>query len=153
MNTAAAIGTGIILIAANLTEAAIAAERVTNHHQLQQALRDNYPPSGYIDLSHCSTEAVIGDIPKDEQAYRLSFKDHFSFNLESKIITSVFDTVLNNSQVIKSTPVFVKVPATVFVTSSPKNPYLRYQITIASESENMTRVYHCPWKTSVYLWQ
>ncbi|WP_330927451.1 hypothetical protein [Candidatus Sororendozoicomonas aggregata] len=129
-----------------------ASVRIGNHTQLQDALRDNQPPSGYIDLSQCKTEVVVGELPEDKQVYRLSFKDNFSFNMTSKIITSVFDTVLNNSQIVKTVPVLVKVPATVFVTSSAKADYLRYQITVAGQ-ETLIRIYHCPWDRAVYLWQ
>ncbi len=128
-----------------------ASVRIENHNQLQDALRDNRPPSGYIDLSQCKTEVVIGELPEDKQVYRLSFKDNFSFNMTSKMITSVFDTVLNNSQVVKTVPVLVKVPATVFVTSSAKVDYMRYQITMAGQ-DTLIRVYHCPWDRAVYLW-
>ncbi len=140
-------------MAASLTSAATAPGQIRNHHQLQDALKENQPPSGYIDLSRCSTEAVVGEIPKDQQTYRLSFRDHFSFNLESKIITSVFDTVLNSSELVGATPLFVKVPATVFVTSSPQNNYLRYQITLEGQEKNQARLYHCPWDKAVYLWR
>ncbi|MDP0562873.1 MAG: hypothetical protein QS721_11330 [Candidatus Endonucleobacter sp. (ex Gigantidas childressi)] len=126
---------------------------VTNHEELQSALRDNRPPSGYIDLSTCVTELIIGNMPVDDQTYRLSFKDHFSFNLKSKTITSVFDTVLNHSRKIQQKPVFTKVPATVFVSSFPQNDYLRYQITINDKDDDLIRVYHCPWKKSVHLWR
>ncbi|MDP0590001.1 MAG: hypothetical protein QS748_12775 [Candidatus Endonucleobacter bathymodioli] len=136
-----------------VTDAYANSERVTSHEELQDALKDNHPPSGYIDLSTCNTEIVIGNMPDDDQTYRLSFNDHFSFNLKSKTITSIFDTVLNNSRTIKAKPVFIKVPATVFVSSFPQNDYLRYQITIDGEENDLIRVYHCPWKKSVYLWR
>ena len=130
-----------------------ASVRIENHDQLQDALRDNQPPSGYIDLNQCKTHVVVGDVPEDLQVYRLSFEDNFSFNMTSKIITSVFDTVLNNSQVVKTVPVLVKVPATIFVTSSARQNYIRYQITLHSEQESLIRVYHCPWDQALYLWK
>ena len=139
-------------MALSWTAIVLGKQKITNHNQLQAALKDNTPPSGYIDLSYCRTETTIGNMPQDKQTYRLSFKDHFAFNLESKQITSVFDTVLNNSQSINGKPVLVRIPATVFVTSQPKTGYLRYQITVENSNKPHVKIYHCPWKRSVYLW-
>ena len=122
-----------VFLAGCITCIAIASDKITNHQELQDALRDNEPPTGYVDLSNCITKTIIGDIPWDKQTYRLSFKKHFSFNLKSKIITSVSDTVLNNSRIIESQPILSKVPATIFVTSSPTYDHLRYQITIENK--------------------
>ncbi|MDD7804308.1 MAG: hypothetical protein PUP46_01805 [Endozoicomonas sp. (ex Botrylloides leachii)] len=153
-NTGALIINLLLLASAVIMSSlTLASERITSHNALEKALRDNSPPSGYIDLSSCTTEAVVGNIPEDKQTYRLSFKDHFSFNLESKVITSVFDTVLNNSQIINSKPILVTVSATVFVTSIPTSNHLRYQITIKNDQKHYIRVYECPWKQAVYLWR
>ncbi|WP_263322253.1 hypothetical protein [Endozoicomonas sp. Mp262] len=144
---------GIVLLGFTAFTAGANSEKITHHDQLQEALKENQPPSGYIDLNRCSTAASIGSLPEDKQTYRLSFKDHFSFNLQSKIITSVVDMVMNSSEVIDGTPILIKVPATIFVTSSPKNNFLRYQISIENERETWVRVYHCPWDKAVYLWR
>lgn len=144
----------ILLLLAGLTAPALkASQQVSSHSQLQDALKANQPPSGYIDLNRCSTAASIGNLPEDRQTYRLSFSDQFSFNLQSRIITSVGDTLMNNSQMVEGIPVLVKVPATVFVSSAPDNNFLRYQISIQHEQNTWIKVYHCPWNTAVFLWR
>lgn len=147
------VGANLVVLTLLFMQATLVNGKIVDHEALQNALRDNDPPSGYIDLSHCKSEFVVGNLPQDKQTYSLSFKDHFSFNLESKIITSVFKTVLNSSQIINSVPVLVNVPATIFVTSTPSTKHLRYQITIENTDKQLIRVYQCPWKQAVYLWR
>ena len=129
------------------------ASRVIGHTPLQQAIRYNTPPSGYIDLSYCDPVKSIGDLPLDRKTYRLSFEENFTFNPDNGELTTVVETPIVQTRMAGREPVLSSLPATVIISSVPKSPYLRYQISLTQGERTSMRTYMCDWEKAVYLWK
>ena len=127
--------------------------RIIGHSRLQQAIRYNTPPSGYIDLSYCESVKNIGDMPVDRKTYRLSFSDNFVFNPENGELSTVINTSMLQTQMLGNTPIMATLPVTAVVSSTPKSPYLRYQVVMSSHQRTSMRTYMCNWERAVYLWR
>ena len=143
----------LLLIPASLTAKTMDVSRVLGHTLLQQAVRYNNPPSGYIDLSYCDSVKSIGDMPLDRKTYRLSFADNFIFNPDNGELTTIVKTSVLQTQMVGSAAVLSSLPATAIVSSVPKSPYLRYQITLTQGERTSMRTYMCDWEKAVYLWK
>lgn len=143
----------LIMISIPLPASTMDDSRIIGHASLQQAVRFNNPPSGYIDLSYCDSVKNIGDIPLDRQTYRVSFDDNFIFNPDNGELTTIFETTMLQTRMIGRTAVQSSLPATVIISSVPKSPYLRYQVTLSGSESTSMRTYMCDWKKAVYLWQ
>ena len=128
-------------------------ERVMSHMGLQQALRDNSPPHGYIDLSYCETSNSMGKFPVDRKTHRFSFKDHFAFEPDSGEVTSITEVPTVMKERVGKRYVQTIIPMTVVVTSFPNTTFLEYQVTIRSSKQTYMRTYLCEWPKAVYLWR
>lgn len=129
------------------------ANKIIGHTPLQQAIRDNIPPSGYIDLSYCDSVQSIGELPVDRKTYSLSFDKNFIFNPDNGELSTVVNTTVLHTQMVGRTPVLSSLPATVIVSSVPKSPYLRYQVSLNRDNATSMRTYMCDWQKAVYLWK
>ncbi len=127
--------------------------RIVGHERLQQAIRYNSPPSGYVDLSHCETVKNIGDMPSDNKTYRISFDDNFTFNPDTGDLSTVIEVAMQQTQMLGNTPILVSLPVTTIISSAPKSPYLRYQVVMSDHERTNMRLYMCPWESAVYLWK
>ena len=143
----------LLLISAPLIANTQDASRVIGHNPLQQAVRYNNPPSGYIDLSYCDSVKSIGDMPLDRKTYRLSFNDNFIFNPDNGELTTVVETSVLQTQMVGRAAVLSSLPATAIISSVPKSPYLRYQVTLTQGERTSMRTYMCDWEKAVYLWK
>lgn len=143
----------LLALPLELTANAVDASRILGHSRLQEAIRYNQPPSGYIDLSYCDTVKSIGDLPVDRKTYRLSFDDNFAFNPDSGELSTVIETSMLQTQMLGNTPILASMPVIAIVSSAPKSPYLRYQIVSSSNQRTSMRLYMCDWKKAVYLWR
>ena len=143
----------LIVLPLELAANAVDANRVLGHDRLQQAIRFNQPPSGYIDLSYCDSVKNIGDMAVDRKTYRLSFDDNFVFDPDSGELSTVLETSMLQTQMLGNTPVLAKLPVTAIVSSAPKSPYLKYQVMMSSNQRTSMRMYMCDWKKAVYLWR
>ena len=143
----------LLLISAPLTASTMEPSRVIGHTALQQAVRYNTPPSGYIDLSYCDSVRSIGNIPLDRKTYRLSFADNFSFDPDNGELITVIETPVLQTRMIGQAAVFASLPATVIISSVPKSPYLRYQVSLTQGERTSMRTYMCDWQKAVYLWK
>lgn len=142
-----------VLLASTLQANTAESSRVVGHHELQQAIRFNTPPSGYIDLSYCDSVKSVGNMPLDRKTYRLSFDENFSFNPDNGELSTVIDTPVLQSLTVGRTTVLSSISAKAIISSVPKSPYLRYQIYTSENNRTDMRTYMCDWKKAVYLWK
>ncbi len=143
----------LTIIPVELLANAVDASRILNHSRLQQAVRFNTPPSGYIDLSYCDSVKNVGNLPVDRKTYRLSYDDNFAFNPETGELSTISERHLLESRNVGKATVLATNPVTVIVSSSPNSPYLKYQVMASSHQRTNVRIYLCDWKKAVYLWR
>ncbi|OED44367.1 hypothetical protein ACH42_07720 [Endozoicomonas sp. (ex Bugula neritina AB1)] len=143
----------LIILPLEVVANAVDATRIIGHNRLQQAIRFNTPPSGYIDLSYCESVKSIGNIDIDRKTYRLSFADNFTFNPDTGELSTIIETAMLHTKMIGKTPILAKIPITAIVSSAPQSPYLRYQIVSSSNQRTSMRMYMCGWDKAVYLWR
>ncbi|MGI9277922.1 MAG: hypothetical protein ACR2PT_24135 [Endozoicomonas sp.] len=127
--------------------------RVHGHRFLLAAMKNNYPPTGYLDLNNCRMTKNISDMPADRRTYRVSFMNNYSYDPDSGEITTLMDIMYHRTKEMGSTPVLMSRPATTILTAKPKTEFMTYQIVMTLNGKTMMQLYHCPWEGSVYLWK
>ena len=141
------------LVLVPLTAQSIPNSRVMGYRWLLSAIKNNHPPSGYLDLDKCNMTKNISDMQADRRTYRIKFTDNFSFNPDTGEIVTIMNILYQQTKDLNGTPVLMSRPATTILSGMPKNNFLNYQIVMNLEGKTLMQLYQCPWDKAVFLWR
>ncbi|WP_252176915.1 hypothetical protein [Endozoicomonas sp. 4G] len=127
--------------------------KIKGHRWLLSAVKNNRPPSGYVDLSECQLSRNISDLPADKRTYRVSFNENFSYDPADGSILTIMNMLYQRTHNLGGTPVLMSRPATVILTSKPQRESITYQIVMTHNEKTMMQLYECPWDKAVFLWK
>ena len=144
--------TTLFLSLYSVTTHALPDDRVHSYRFLLVAMKNNHPPTGYLDLNKCQMTKNISDMPADRRTYRISFMDNYSFDPDSGEITTLMDIMYYRTKEVAGTPILMSRPATTILTAKPKTEFMTYQIVMTLNGKTMMQLYHCPWEGAVHLW-
>ena len=142
-----------LLILLPLTAQSIPNSRVMGYRWLLSAIKNNQPPSGYLDLGKCSMTKNISDMQADRRTYRISFTDNFSFNPDNGEIVTIMNILYQQTKDLNGTPVLMSRPATTILSGKPQGKFLNYQIVMNYDGKTLMQLYQCPWDKAVFLWR
>lgn len=142
-----------LLVLVPLTAQSLPNSRVMGYRWLLSAIKNNHPPSGYLDLDKCSMTKNISDMQADRRTYRIRFTDNFSFNPDTGEIVTIMNILYQQTKDLNGTPVLMSRPATTILSGMPGNNFLNYQIVMNLEGKTLMQLYQCPWDEAVFLWR
>lgn len=147
-----------LLIAAPLVVAPLTANsspdtRIMGYRWLLSSIKNNQPPSGYLDLEKCTLSKNISDMQADTRTYRIKFTENFSYNPDNGEIVTIMNILYQQTKDLNGTPILMSRPATTILSGKPKMKYLNYQIVMNLEGKTLMQLYQCPWDTAVFLWR
>ena len=142
-----------LLVLVPLTAQSIPNSRVMGYRWLLSAIKNNHPPSGYLDLDKCRMTKNISDMQADRRTYRIKFTDNFSFNPETGEIVTIMNILYQQTKDLNGTPVLMSRPATTILSGKPQTNFLNYQIVMNLEGKTLMQLYQCPWDKAVFLWR
>lgn len=75
--------------------------KIMGYKWLLSALKNNHPPTGYLDLNNCKMIKNISDLPTDRRTYRISFKENYSYDPDNGNITTIMNILYQQTKELR----------------------------------------------------